>query len=1151
MSNRTIISPDTEPAIVVSGANAASASAPAGAPSDAEARQWVRPGMWREIGSIVLFLTGIFTILCLVSPSGDRSLVGPAGLTIREALHFVLGRFVVWAVPVGLVATAVLVFCSKVIPRLGARVAGMVGLVLSVCALLGLSGADDASMRAETFAMAGALGTFLTDAEGLGLAWQLGALGSVLFFSGLALISLLLATDVLLGPIVAQTGAVWGEWMERRRLARQARQAEKQSNLWRSRLFGPSTPAPGIAPATGSATQVFAADPNGNPAAPGMSEAQGVSNAQPGPAAFPEQPARRSRWSIFGGRGSGSASANPLDPASRSLRAGAPGASAADAMTFGLPGAQSAAQNAQPGAEVGILDEVVDDPALETAAQPTIIDGFSPLPTAASANAAASGSLWETDEPAGITSPNGATASSGAQIGLAGIQPGSVCAAATGAAGTPRAAAASKMGLPAPIAAPASGVPSQGAIPAAASDGEPTPAEARMLARAASASASAAAASSEAKSASSHSGDDPGESIDDPLFESADVAKRLGITAATAQNTDGSAPSSAASASAQSGGNGNSGGAGGAASSTAAGATASKSKEPVNYSAYRLPAVELLDDPPRVDSRMSREELLEISQTLEKTLCDFGIDAKVIQVTQGPVVTRFELKPAAGVKVSRITALEQDISMALRATNPVRIIAPIPGKAAVGIEVPNRRRAGVYLKELISCDDFWSHKSPLAFALGKTIEGDPSFCDLSKMPHLLIAGATGTGKSVCINAIICSILYRMKPDRVRFLFVDPKRVELALYQDIPHLIAPVVCDPKRAAGALAWAVDQMEQRYDKLVEMGVRNIESYNAIAEDPSKSRRAQGRLVNYMQHMVIVLDELADLMVVAKADVEESIQRLAQMARAVGIHLIVATQRPSVNVITGVIKANFPARIAFQVSSKADSRVILDVNGAETLLGRGDMLFHPGGAPKPSRIQGCFVSEAEVDRLVECIKQQAGPNYQVEEFQPLRDDKGRPLTRGGEGGPSLFDNDDEDWGDEGSGYDGEEDGGAGAGRRGTNQVMGSIGAGGEFVPHAGGSAWAGDDEIDEALVRAAARLVLESRKASVSLLQRRLKVGFARAGRLMDMLEEIGIVGPFQGSKPRDILVNPDDYLARMDAHETQTNATSAASAAASARD
>jgi S-DNA-T family DNA segregation ATPase FtsK/SpoIIIE len=517
---------------------------------------------------------------------------------------------------------------------------------------------------------------------------------------------------------------------------------------------------------------------------------------------------------------------------------------------------------------------------------------------------------------------------------------------------------------------------------------------------------------------------------------------------------------------------------------------------------------------------MPREELLEISETLEKTLTDFGIQAKVIQVVQGPVVTRFELKPAPGVKVSRITSLEQDISMAMRATNPVRILAPIPGKAAVGIEVPNRRRAGVYLKELISHDDFWCHKSPMAFALGKTIEGEPFYGDLSKMPHLLVAGATGTGKSVCINAIICSILYRMKPDQVKFLFVDPKRVELALYQDIPHLLAPVVSDPKRAAGALAWVVEQMEERYETLVEFGQRNIDGYNALVADPSRSRKTEGKKLLHMPHMVIVLDELADLMVVSRTDVEENVQRLAQMARAVGIHLIVATQRPSVNVITGVIKANFPARIAFQVSSKADSRVILDINGAETLLGRGDMLFHPGGAPKPVRIQGCFVSEAEVERLVTHIKAQGEAQYVIDEFEPLRDEKGKPLPRKG-GANVLWDEDIDD--------DIE-----GQGRRGTNKTMGSVSSAGNFVPHAGGSAWAGDDEIDEALVRAAARLVLENRKASVSLLQRRLKVGFARAGRLMDMLEEIGIVGPFQGSKPRDILVHPDQFLAEMDAYE-----------------
>jgi S-DNA-T family DNA segregation ATPase FtsK/SpoIIIE len=538
---------------------------------------------------------------------------------------------------------------------------------------------------------------------------------------------------------------------------------------------------------------------------------------------------------------------------------------------------------------------------------------------------------------------------------------------------------------------------------------------------------------------------------------------------------------------------------------------------------YELPPIELLNDPPVVDARMTREEMLEMSDMLIQTLADFGVEGKVTEVHQGPVVTRFEFRPAAGIKVSRIVGLENDIAMSMKALS-VRIMAPIPGKAAVGIEVPNKKRQGVYLKELISCSEFWEQSGPLCFALGKTIEGAPYFADLAKMPHLLIAGATGAGKSVCLNTIICSILYRMSPDRVRMIMVDPKRVELSVYADIPHLISPVVCDAKRAASALEWAVEQMEERYKKLVDLNVRNIEGYNRIVETPGdhlhKVRR--GHHV-HMPHLVVVVDELADLMIVARAEVEESIQRLAQMARAVGIHLILATQRPSVNVITGIIKANFPSRIAFQVSQKVDSRTILDSNGAETLLGRGDMLFSKGGAAKPTRIQGCFVSDEEVERIAESCRQQWPVDYLIDEFEPkLSEKEQRELARmmGGEVG-SMDDLDAQD-----------------RMVRGTNKVMGKVHAG-MFIPHDGGSARDGDDRIDEALVRAAARIVLESRSASVSLLQRRLKTGYARAGRLMDMLHEMGLVGKFNSSKPRDILVDPDVALEELDRLETSLSA------------
>jgi S-DNA-T family DNA segregation ATPase FtsK/SpoIIIE len=534
-----------------------------------------------------------------------------------------------------------------------------------------------------------------------------------------------------------------------------------------------------------------------------------------------------------------------------------------------------------------------------------------------------------------------------------------------------------------------------------------------------------------------------------------------------------------------------------------------------------LPDIALLDDPPQVDTRMPREEILEISQTLERTLGEFGITAKVVEVRQGPVVTRFELKPAAGVKVSRIVGLEHDLAMALRASS-IRIQAPIPGKAVVGVEVPNRQRQTVYLRELIGCTEFWDHPSPLAFSLGKTIEGAPFFCDLKRMPHLLIAGATGTGKSVCLNSILCSLIYRQRPDRLKLVMVDPKRVELSVYDDIPHLIAPVVCEPKRAAAALAWAVEQMEERYRLLVEFNVRNIDGYNAIAEHPERNLKLRGKKVEPMPHMVVVVDELADLMITSKADVEESIQRLAQMARAVGIHLILATQRPSVNVITGIIKANFPSRIAFQVSQKVDSRTILDQNGAEALLGRGDMLFSAGGVQKPMRIQGCFVSDQEVERIADHWRAQSPPLYEIEEFEPLLSEKEKRELARLMGNPESLDDLDM------------QDGLVKGPSRGTNRVMGSV-TQGTFIPHRGGSANAEDDEIDDALVRAAARTILEARKGSTSLVQRRLKVGFARAGRLMDMLQEMGIVGAYNGSKPREILVDPEAALAQLDALES----------------
>ncbi len=500
---------------------------------------------------------------------------------------------------------------------------------------------------------------------------------------------------------------------------------------------------------------------------------------------------------------------------------------------------------------------------------------------------------------------------------------------------------------------------------------------------------------------------------------------------------------------------------------------------------YQLPSLDLLDSPPRVEQTMSREELLEISATLEKTLSDHSIEAQVVQVTQGPVVTRFELQPAAGVKISRIVMLENDIAMVLRAQQ-VRIVAPIPGKAVVGIEIPNRKMTNVYLKELLTHERLKNHPSPLAFVLGKTIAGEPYLVDLATLPHLLLAGATGSGKSVCLNSMIACMLFRQPPSHVKFIMIDPKRVELTVFNDIPHLLAPVVYNARKAAAALGWAVEQMENRYRRLVDAGVRNIEAYNELATDPTNLEEEVEKTPEFMPHIVIIIDELADLMVIARNEVEENVMRLAQMARAVGIHLVIATQRPSVNVITGIIKANFPTRIAFQVSSKVDSRTILDINGAEALLGRGDMLFSPGGAPKPIRIQGTLVTEEEVERLADYIREQAAAQYIKQDFQPKK------LVR-----------------------------------RESSQNATALGQADDGAE---------EEPIDDELYSQALKLILEARKASVSLIQRRLRVGYARAGRLMDMMEEAGIVGEFQGSKPREILIDPAEYLARLKEAEEQ---------------
>jgi S-DNA-T family DNA segregation ATPase FtsK/SpoIIIE len=551
------------------------------------------------------------------------------------------------------------------------------------------------------------------------------------------------------------------------------------------------------------------------------------------------------------------------------------------------------------------------------------------------------------------------------------------------------------------------------------------------------------------------------------------------------------------------------------------------------FASYQIPPVEILTVAPPVVNSLSRQDIEALSLTVEEKLATFGIGAEVTQVTQGPVVTLFEIQPAPGVKVSRIATLDNDLAMALRATR-LRIIAPIPGRGTVGIEIPNRKPSVVLLREIIDSREFQGQTAPLAFALGKTIEGKPYVCNLAKMPHLLIAGTTGSGKSVCINAILCSMLLRNTPDRVRFIMIDPKRVELSVYQGIPHLLAPVVCEPRKSAAALAWVVGQMEERYRLLAAFSVRSIDAYNKLAQDREQAMAKYGRELPYMPHIVIVVDELADLMLVARNEVEENIIRLAQMSRAVGIHLIIATQRPSVNVITGIIKANFPCRIAFQVSQKVDSRTILDMNGAEALLGQGDMLFSSGGSMRPIRVQGAFVADSEVERLVKFITDQ-GQAMTEEQLAAEREIDSVQEQAGNEAVPAqgrdAARNDkksDEDEVD----LELDED------PHSIDDAERFLGADRERPPvHIQYAVddfmapVADDNELTDELYERSLRLILESKKASVSLIQRRLKIGYARAGRLMDLMEDRGIVGPYQGSKPRLLLVDPVQYLKDLD--------------------
>ena len=485
---------------------------------------------------------------------------------------------------------------------------------------------------------------------------------------------------------------------------------------------------------------------------------------------------------------------------------------------------------------------------------------------------------------------------------------------------------------------------------------------------------------------------------------------------------------------------------------------------------YQYPPVNLLKRGNGKSQGDSDSHLRKTAQKLQEILFNFGVNAKVTNVSCGPTVTRYELQPEMGVKVSKIVGLSDDIKLNLAASD-IRIEAPIPGKAAVGIEVPNKEHSAVMLRDLIQSPEFINAKSKLAFAAGKDIEGKTVVADIAKMPHLLIAGSTGSGKSVCINTLIISILYKAKPDEVKLIMIDPKVVELSVYNGIPHLFIPVVTDPKKAAGALNWAVNEMSNRYNTFAEYGVRNLEEFNRKIEKmkfPEGEQRPEK-----MCQIVIIVDELADLMMVAPGDVEDAICRLAQLARAAGIHLVIATQRPSVNVITGLIKANMPSRIAFAVTSGVDSRTILDMNGAEKLLGKGDMLFYPQGYQKPARLQGAFVSDDEVSSIVDFL---ADKNPRAE-------------------------------------YDNK-----------IEQQMNNA------VLTAGGSSQ--EDERDVYFEKAG-RFIIEKEKASIGMLQRMYKIGFNRAARIMDQLCDAGVVGPEEGTKPRKVLMTMDEFQTYVEEH------------------
>ena len=476
---------------------------------------------------------------------------------------------------------------------------------------------------------------------------------------------------------------------------------------------------------------------------------------------------------------------------------------------------------------------------------------------------------------------------------------------------------------------------------------------------------------------------------------------------------------------------------------------------------YEYPPVELLSKGTKKAIKGGAKALTDVATRLQKTLYSFGVQAKVENVSVGPAITRYELKPAEGVRVSKIANLADDIALNL-AAETIRIEAPIPGKQAVGIEVPNTEKETVHFRDVVESDDFQDAKSKLSVALGKDVAGNMAIADIAKMPHALIAGATGSGKSVCINTIITSIIYKAKPSEVKFVMVDPKVVELSVYNGIPHLLIPVVTDPKKAAGALAWAVQEMDNRYNVFAQKGVRDLKGYNALAE----KEEGMGKF----PQIVIIIDELADLMMVAAKEVEDSICRLAQKARAAGMHLIIATQRPSVDVITGIIKANVPSRIAFSVSSQVDSRTILDQVGAEKLLGKGDMLFYPSGASKPSRVQGAFVSDEEVEKIVSFVKSNGEATYSEDILESIENSNKTDKELSAEAGDP-------------------------------------------------------DDDTDPFLMEAI-EVVVETGQASTSFIQRRFKVGYARAGRIIDQMEERGVISGYQGSKPRQVLMTMERW-------------------------